>query len=154
MLEPYEKISFIHEIDTNKFIFGLNIRRVEGYGFCGNEYTWYHDLLLNKIELKDIDKKENKYNNDNLYNSKLKEKLKFSFISQTIYKAFFSSPLVDEIKVDFSDFFALKNKFFIIMVERCILIFNMETGKEIKRFEIKVDDNRYFQTDIKKLDFL
>ena len=155
LLEPYEKIAFIHEIDTNKFIFGLNLRRVEGFGFCGNAYTCYYDLLLNKIELKNIDKIGNKSNNDNLDNLKLKEKLQFSFISQTMYKSHFSSPLVHDIKVYFSDFVILKNKFFIIMVKQSILIFNMETGKEIKRFEIEVDDNRYFQyfqTDIKKWD--
>ena len=157
LLEPYEKIDFIYEIDTNKFIFGLNLRRVEGFGFCGNAYTCYYNLLLNKIELKSIDKIENKskqekINNDKLDNLKLKEKFKFSFISQTMFKANFSSPLVHDIKVYFSDFVLLKNKYFIIMVKNSILIFNIESGKEIKRFEIEVKDNRFLDIDIKKWD--
>ena len=157
LLEPYEKIDFIYEIDTNKFIFGLNLRRVEGFGFCGNAYTCYYNLLLNKIELKSIDKIENKskqekINNDKLDNLKLKEKFKFSFISQTMFKANFSSPLVHDIKIYFSDFVLLKNKYFIIMVKNSILIFNIESGKEIKRFEIEVKDNRFLDIDIKKWD--
>ena len=60
LIESYEKIDFIYEIDENNFIFGLNLRRVEGYGFCGNAYTCYYDLFLNKIKLKNIDKIENK----------------------------------------------------------------------------------------------
>jgi hypothetical protein len=152
LVEPYEKIDFIYEIDENNFIFGLNLRRVEGFGWCGNSYNFYYNLFLNKIELKNIDKKENKSNNNNLDNLKLKEKLKFSFISQTMFQAKFSSPLVEDIKVYFSDFVILKNKFFIIMIKYSIFIFNMETGKEIKRFKIKVDNCRYFITDIKKWD--
>ena len=99
LLEPYEKIDFIYEIDSYKFIFGLNLRTVEGYGFCGNTYNCYYKLLLNKIELKNIDKTENKSeifndyeeleknekNNDNSDILKLKEKLKFTFISQIMF---------------------------------------------------------------------
>ena len=131
LVEPYEKIDFIYEIDENNFIFGLNLRSVKGFGWCGNSYSCYYNLFLNKIELKNIDKKENKSNNNNLDNLKLKEKLKFSFISQTMFQAKFSSPLVEDIKVYFSDFVILKNKFFIIMIKYSIFIFNMETGKEI-----------------------
>ena len=82
-----------------------------------------------------------------------------------MFQAKFSSPLVEDIKVYFSDFVILKNKFFIIMIKYSIFIFNMETGKEIKRFEIEFDDHkikddyffkvnyyRYFKTDIKKWD--
>jgi len=153
LLEPYEQIDFIYEIDTNKFIFGLNIRRVEGYGFCGNAYTCYYNLLLNKIELKNIDEIENKKSNndnlDNLENLKLKEKLKFSVISQTMFKSNYSSPLIYDIGIHFSDFVILKNKYFIIMIRNSILIFNMETAQEIKRFEIRVGCS---QIDIKKWD--
>ena len=165
LVEPYEKIDFIYEIDENKFIFGLNLRSVKGFGWCGNSYSCYYNLFLNKIELKNIDKKENKSNNNNLDNLKLKEKLKFSFISQTMFQANFSSDLEYDIKDHFTDFVILRNKFFIIMIKFSIFIFNMETGKEIKRFEIKVDDFkiedsyffkdnycRYFKTDIKKWD--
>ena len=152
LLEPYDKIDFIYEIDTNKFIFGLNIRTVEGYGFCGNAYTSYYHLLLNKIELKDIDKIIDKSNYHNLNNLKVKEKLKYSVISKTMFESNFSCPLMYDNKTDFSDFASLKNKYFIIMLKKSILIFNMETGKEIKRFEINVDGYRYFQTDIKKWD--
>ena len=152
LLEPYDKIDFIYEIDTNKFIFGLNIRTVEGYGFCGNAYTSYYHLLLNKIELKEIDKTIDKSNYHNSNNLKVKEKLKFSVISKTMFESNFSCPLMYDIKTDFSDFASLKNKYFIIMLKKSILIFNMETGKEIKRFEINVDGYRYFQTDIKKWD--
>ena len=60
LLESYERISFIYEMDTNKFIFGLNLWDVKGHGFCGNAYTYYYNLFLNKIELKNIDKIENK----------------------------------------------------------------------------------------------
>ena len=165
LVEPYEKIDFIYEIDENNFIFGLNLRRVEGYGRCSYDYSFYYNLFLNKIELKNIDKKENKSNNNNLDNLKLKEKLKFSFISQTMFQANFSSDLMFDIEAYFSDFVILKNKFFIIMIKYSIFIFNMETGKEIKRFEIEFDDYkikddyffkvnyyRYFKIDIKKWD--
>ena len=166
LLESYEKIDFIYEIDTYKFIFGLNLRKVKGYGFCGNAYTCYYNLFLNKIELKNINKKENKSlqeksndykknknngkNSDNLYILKMREKLKFSFISQTMFEFSHSSPLVDNVRIYFSDFVTLKNKFFIIMVKKTIFIFNMENGKKIKKFEIIVDYN--FKMDIKKWD--
>lgn len=154
LLESYERISFIYEMDTNKFIFGLNLWDVKGHGFCGNAYTYYYNLFLNKIELKNIDKIENKSEQEksknihNIDNLKLKEKLKFSFISQTIYESHYYSNGSFNIKVYFSDFVVLKNKFFIIMVKNNILIFNMETGKEIKRFKIEISE--YIKTDIKK----
>ena len=141
-------------MDTNKFIFGLNLWDVKGHGFCGNAYTYYYNLFLNKIELKNIDKIENKSEQEksknihNIDNLKLKEKLKFSFISQTIYESHYYSNGSFNIKVYFSDFVVLKNKFFIIMVKNNILIFNMETGKEIKRFKIEISE--YIKTDIKK----
>ena len=166
LLESYEKIDFIYEIDTYKFIFGLNLRSVEGYGFCGNAYTCHYRLYLNKIELKNIDKKEDKSiqeksndcknsknngkNADNLNILKMKEKLKFSFISQKMFELEDSSPLVFDEPIYFSDFVTLKNKFFIIMVNNIIFIFNIENGKKIKEFEIIVDDN--FNMDIKKWD--
>ena len=152
LLESYDKIDFIYEIDTNKFIFGSNIWTVEGYGFCGNSYTSYYHLLLNKIELKDIDKIKNKSNNPNLSNLKVKEKLKFSVISKTMFENNFSFPYMYDTKICFSDFVSLKNKYFIIMLKKSILIFDMEIGKEIKRFEVNVDGSRYFETDIKKWD--
>ena len=152
LLEPYDKIDFIYEIDTNKFIFGLNIRTVHGYGFCGNVYTCYYDLFLNKIELKDNDKIKDKSNNHNLKNLKVKEKLKFSVISKKMFEFNFSTPLTFDTKIEFSDFVSLKNKYFIIMLNKSILVFNLETGKEIKRFEIKFDDDYYLQIDIKKWD--
>ena len=152
LLEPYDKIDFIYEIDTKKFIFGLNIRTVHGYGFCGKGYTYYYDLFLNKIELKDNDKIKDKSNNHNLNNLKLKEKLKFSVISKKMFEFNFSTPLTFDTKIEFSDFISLKNKYFIIMLNKSILVFNLETGKEIKRFEIKFDDDYYLQIDIKKWD--
>ena len=124
LLEPYEKIDFIYEIDTNNFILVLNLRKVKGYGFCGNAYTCYYNLLLNKIELKNIDKTEksnnykesedNKNNNDNLGILKVREKLKYSFVCQEIFKYNHSSPLVSERRIFFSDFVVLKNKFICI----------------------------------------
>ena len=149
LLEPYEKIDFIYEIDTDQFIFGLNIRKVEGYGFCGNAYTCYYHLLLNIIELKDIDKNQNNSKNNNL---KMNEKLKYSVISKTMFEFNCSNPLVFDTEIEFSDFVTLKNKYFIVMIEKSILIFNMETREEIKKFEINIDDYPYFQSDIKKWD--
>jgi hypothetical protein len=167
LLESYDKIDFIYEIDTNEFIIGLNIRTVEGYGFCGNAYTCYHKLLLNKIILKNIDKTENKTsqekingkeelennekNNDNLDIIKAKQKLKLSFISQTMFKFEHSSPLVYDRDIYFSDFVILKNKFFMIMVNNNIFVFNMETGKKIKKFKIIVGSGG-FNMDIKNWD--
>ena len=161
LLEPYEKIDFIYEIDTNNFILGLNLRKVKGYGFCGNAYTCYYNLLLNKIELKNIDKTEksnnykesedNKNNNDNLGILKVREKLKYSFVCQEIFKYNHSSPLVSERRIFFSDFVVLKNKFFIIMVGNNIFFFNIENGKKLKRFEI-ISGHRFSQMDIKKWD--
>ena len=157
LLESSEKIDFIYEIDTNNFIFGLSIRRVEGYGFCGNAYTCYYDLFLNKVELIDIDKKKNqseqeKSNENDLDDFKMKEKLKFSSVSKGMFEFNYSSPLVYDKKINFSDFVSVKNKFFIIMIERSILIFNMETVKEIKRFDIKVNGANFYNIDIKKWD--
>jgi hypothetical protein len=149
LLEPYEKIDFIYEIDSDQFIFGLNIRKVEGYGFCGNAYTCYYHLLLNIIELKDIDKNQNNSKNNNL---KMNEKLKYSVISKTMFEFNCSNPLVFDTEIEFSDFVTLKNKYFIVMIEKSILIFNMETREEIKKFEINIDDYPYFQSDIKKWD--
>ena len=60
LLETFEKISFIEEIDENKFIFGLNLRYVHGYGFCGNAYTVYNNLLLFKVDLIEYDKRNEK----------------------------------------------------------------------------------------------
>ena len=136
LLEPYEKIDF-------------------------NAYTCYYNLLLNKIELKNIDKTEksnkykesedNKNNNDNLGILKVREKLKYSFVSQEIFKYNHSSPLVSEHRIFFSDFVVLKNKFFIIMVGNNIFIFNIENGKKLKRFEI-ISGHRFSGMDIKKWD--
>lgn len=149
LAEPYEKIDIIYEIDTNKFIFGLNLRIVEGYGFCGNAYTVHKYLILNLIELKNIDKKEikNIKTNDNL--NDLKEK---SYISQKMFLLNQSSPLIYEHGRDliFSDFVILKKKFFIIMIKKYILIFNFEIGKEIKRFKIMFSES--YKNDIKKWD--
>ena len=165
--EPYEKIDFIYEIDTYKFIIGQNIRTVEGFGFCGNAYTCYYTLLLNKIELKNIDKTDNisrhekfkdckelekdEKNDDKFAILKVKENIKISFISQTLIKFNHSSPLVYDNAIYFSDFATLKNKFFVIGVGHNILVFNMETGKQIKSFEIKAE-REYFYMDIKKWD--
>ena len=167
LLEPYEKIDFIYEIDTNKFVFGLNIRTVEGSGFCGNAYTCYYKLMLNKIELKNIDKidniskqeKSNDYkelenddkNYNNLDNSKVKGKLKLSFISQSMFTFNHSSKLSFDIPIYFSDFAILKNKFFIIGISHNILVFSMETGKIVKIFHI-LAENRYYNIDIKNWD--
>ena len=167
LLEPYDKIDFIYEIDKNKFIFGLNLRSVHGYGFCGNSYTCHYNLKLNKIELKNIDKTENKFiqencsddkepkgnekNNDNLDILKVREKLKFSFVSQEMFKFNHSTRLVYDHPIYFSDFVTLKNKYFIIMLLNNILVFNMENGKIIKKFEIIVG-KRFVKTDIKKWD--
>ena len=60
LLKTFEKISFIQEINKNKFIFGLNLRTVHGYGFCGNAYTVYNNLLLYKVDLIEYDKRNNK----------------------------------------------------------------------------------------------
>ena len=144
LFEPYETIDFIYEIDTNKFIFGLYLRRFEGHGFCCESSTCHQNFIINKIELKDIDKIKNKSNNNNL-------KLKFSFISEKIYEFKFSGPIFCD-KINFSDYVSLKNNYFIILVENNILIFNMETGKEIKRFKIKADGRSYLRADIKKWD--
>ena len=167
LLEPYEKIDFIYEIDTYKFIIGLNIRTVEGYGFCGNAYTCYYTLVLNKIELKNIDKTDNilrqekfndckelekdEKNDDKFAILKVKENIKLLFISQTLFKFNHSSPLVYDNAIYFSDFATLKNKFFVIGVGHNILVFNMETWKQIKSFEIKAE-REYFYMDIKKWD--
>ena len=150
LLKTFEKISFIQEINKNKFIFGLNLRTVHGYGFCGNAYTVYNNLLLYKVDLIEYDKRnEKKIDNDiNLENSKLKEK-KFSIVHHKIYESNFSSPLVDEEKVNFSDYVVLKNKFFIIMVKNDLLIFNLEKENFLKKYEIKADNNKYFKVDIK-----
>ena len=78
----------------------------------------------------------------------MKEK-KFSIIHQKIYESNFSSPLVSEKKVNFSDYVVLKNNFFIIMVKKTLLIFNLEKENFLKKYEIKVDNNKYFKVDIK-----
>ena len=150
LLKTFEKISFIEEINKNKFIFGLNLRTVHGYGFCGNAYTVYNNLLLYKVDLIEYDKRNNKKidNDINLENLKLKEK-KFSIIHQKIYESNFSSPLVSEKTVNFSDYVVLKNKFFIIMVKNTLLIFNLENENFLKKYEIKADNNKYFKVDIK-----
>ena len=167
LLEPYDKIDFIYEIDKNKFIFGLNLRSVHCSGFCGNSYTCHYNLKLNKIELKNIDKTENKFiqenysdnkepkdnekNNDNLDILKVREKLKFSFVSQEMFEFNHSSGLINDRPIYFSDFVTLKNKYFIIMLLNNILVFNMENGKIIKKFEI-IADHKYLKMDIKKWD--
>ena len=148
LLETFEKISFIEEINKNKFIFGLNLRTVHGYGFCGNAYTVYYNLLLYKVDLIEYDKRNEKII-DNDINLELKEKLKFSIIHQKIYESNFSSPLVERRTVNFSDYVVLKNNFFIIMVEKTLLIFNLEKENFLKKYEIKADNNKYFKVDIK-----
>ena len=165
LLKPYEKIDFIYEIDTYKFIFGLNLRTVEGYGFCGNAYTCYYNLLLNKIELKNSDKTENKskqekFNDfiqlENNKNNKdysdilrVREKLKLSFISQTMFKYNYSCGLIYDNRISFSDFVVLKNKFFIIMIENNMFVFSLESGQKIISYKINV---KYGKMDIKNWD--
>ena len=169
LLESYENIDFISEIDTYKFIFGIYLRTDEGHGFCANAFTYYYNLELNIIELKNIDKKDfllksndcNKLknngknsDNDNLDIAKIKDKLKFSFISQKMFLLNNSTPQVEDYTpAFFSDFTILKNKFFIIMIYNNILVFNIETGKKIKNFEIIFENTyRILDMDIKKWD--
>ena len=161
--KPYQKVDFIYEINKNQFILGSNITTVEGFGFCGNAYTYYYTVLLNKIELKNIDEIENDLkqksdnfnndikNNNDLNNLKVKEKLKFSFVSQNMFKFNSSSRLVYDSGIDLSDFVILKNKYFIITLNRIILIFDLEKGKEIKKYKINFK-GYYSKIDIKKWD--
>ena len=176
LLEPYKKIDFIYEIDKNNFIFGINLRDVIGNGFCGNSYSCYYTLLLDKIELKkigdiEIKKEQNNYDDDCFDcfyerfdsilndlsenekqkddNLKVKEKLKLSFVSHNMFKFQYSCRLVYDYRIHFSDFVILKNKFFLIMVENRILVFDMANGKKIKAFDI-LGLTKYVIMDIKK----
>ena len=179
LLEQYEQIDFICEIDTNKFIFGLNLVTQEGYGDMTN-ITFNYNLKLNIIELKTIDwinsilnqGKSNKEKNkdildisnnqltnndkdddslDNLDVLQFRKKLKYSFLFENMFEYKDYSPYIPNFGINFSDFVTLKNKFFIIMIGEKIFIFNMETGKEIKRFKI-IHEAENYNPDIKKWD--
>ena len=155
--EHMNDIKIIHEINKNEFIFCTK---------KSNEDTYIGDnqILIDIIQLKEINKEELDEKHLNLitngyhlnrglfffytydrdeekikqYNNEIEillNKLKFSCSIRTI------SNYRDKYKNIYylSDFVILKNKYFVLMINNIIIIYDLINGNELKKYQILVD---------------
>ena len=160
----YESIEMIHEISENKFIFCSNL-------YCGDSLVGseHNILLIDLITLKGItkdviDKKLQElteydvynYNEDDNYFSFNKKKNEKITDINEIKKLIKSLKLTSKCNTifeystygefhNFHGYVIIKNKFFIIMIDNYINIFNLFNGNNLKTYEILIDgeDNLY-----------
>ena len=147
LLESYhESIKTIHELDKNDFIFCSQIN-------CGDSLGGpaHNILIIDKINIKEINKKERLsqkrreeyFDDDGNYNKENKrviESLKFTHNTKELLKYseygkhhFFKGNAI------------LKNEYFLISIDNNILIFDIYSGKHIKRYVLLLEgeDNLY-----------
>ena len=112
LVEHLEGIKEIFEINDNNFIFCTN----KHYDVSLGEFLGHNKIIIEKIKLNEISKNE-------------KEKL--SYICETIfeYSRYEKTNYI-------SDSLILKNKYFITLFNTYMLIFNLKSGKEVKRLQI------------------
>ena len=164
LVESYEKIDFIYEIDENKFIFCTNL-------YCGDSLGGpaHNILLIDLITLKgitkdEIDKKLQEltkkddyyYDEDDYFFGFNKKKNKKTIDKNEVKKVIESLKLTCKSNQifeystysgfhNFNGYVIIKNKFFIIMIDNYIDIFDLFNGNNLKTYEILIDgeDNLY-----------
>ena len=150
-----EGISKIYEINENNFIFCVDIKGLL-------EKIELKTIKSNEIEKKlDIIKEEEEenyyYYNSNNNNEEKNELNNIKKNIQLLKFTHFSKVLFDYRKdykygyfERFSDFVILKNKYFLIMADNNILIYNIEEGKNLKEYTILEENkNLYIYKNIK-----
>ena len=157
----YDSIKKIYELDKDSFIFCSKIFYDASLGGPG-----YNEFVFDKIQLKEISQNEkneklneikerlnNNYYLDKLYEEQDKknneievknliESLKYS----CNYNEFFEISTRGEHHY-FSGEIILKNKYLLVGVDHNILLFDIYSGKQLKRYEILIEgtDNLYKQ---------
>ena len=149
----YEGLKTIIELDKNSFIFCAEV-------CCGDSLGGpaHNVLIIEKIYIREITEKErkNKLIDEAYYEYKdLKEKNKISNekAKKVIESLKFTYDPKQFIKYStrggfhyFQGNAVLKNKYFIVGIDNTILIFDILSGKQIKRYGllINVEDNSYY----------
>ena len=162
--EHYEGIEMIHEIDENKFILCTNL-------YCGDSLGGpaHNILLIDLITLKgitkdEIDKKLQEltkkddyyYDEDDYYfgfnkkkNKKIIDKNEIKTVIESLKLTCKSNQIFEYSTYsgfhNFNGYVIIKNKFFIIMIDNYIDIFDLFNGNNLKTYEILIDgeDNLY-----------
>jgi hypothetical protein len=129
-----EGIEDIYEINDKNLLFG--VKKYIGASLGGPSHDY---IMIEKIELMDLikDQKSNillpkkKINNEKGESKEIISSLKFESDCQRllIYSTYSGSHSL-------SNFVVLKNKYFIIMIDYHLLIFNLLTGKQMIRYSI------------------
>jgi hypothetical protein len=161
--EHYEGIEMIHEIDENKFIFCTNL-------YCGDSLGGpaHNILLIDLITLKgitkdeidkklqELTKKDYYYDEDDYYfgfnkkkNKKIIDKNEIKTVNESLKLTCKSNQIFEYSTYsgfhNFNGYVIIKNKFFIIMIDNYIDIFDLFNGNNLKTYEILIDeeDNLY-----------
>jgi hypothetical protein len=161
--EHYEGIEMIHEIDENKFIFCTNL-------YCGDSLGGpaHNILLIDLITLKgitkdeidkklqELTKKDYYYDEDDYYfgfnkkkNKKIIDKNEIKTVIESLKLTCKSNQIFEYSTYsgfhNFNGYVIIKNKFFIIMIDNYIDIFDLFNGNNLKTYEILIDeeDNLY-----------
>ena len=163
LMDTHEKgITKIFEINEDNFIFCLDIyKHAEMLNPHNHNYLFLEKVILDNIDTNEINKKINSIKKEDinydywkdrktkLDENELKnifESLKFTHIENIIF-----SYLSKNTFHKFSDYVILKKKYFIIMVDFNILIFDALKGKKLKEYEIlkETENNLYKSKNIK-----
>jgi hypothetical protein len=146
-------INMMNEINENTFIFCINNHCGASLGGPSHDRLKIEIIKLNKIKNNDLYMKEVQEEMDSYYMEidnienikKVIKTLKLSCSCKEIFKysTYYGSH-------DFSDGIFIKDKYFIIMVDSNILIFNVEDGKQLKRYETNISSDYYGHINIKK----
>ena len=139
-----EGIEKIFEINEKELIFCTNKHYKTTYSGPAHDYLLIEKIKLNNIEPKELEKKLNELN-DRDYESEENEIERFNKNEEkeliSSLKLISSNSKLFEYSTYegehcFSDYIILKNKYFVIMVDNHILIFNLINGKQIIRYTI------------------
>ena len=146
-------INTMNEINENTFIFCINNHCGASLGGPSHDRLKIEIIKLNKIKNNDLYMNEVQEEMDSYYMEidnienikKVIKTLKLSCSCKEIFKysTYYGSH-------DFSDGIFIKDKYFIIMVDSNILIFNVEDGKQLKRYETNISSDYYSHINIKK----
>ena len=169
--EHYEGIEMIHEINENKFIFCTSLHCGASLGGPAHNILLIDLISLKGITKDDIDNKlkEKNYNNydedeDEFYFGFNKKKNKKTIDKNEVKKVIESLKLtcvcnqIFEYSTrggfhNFNGYAIIKKKYFIIMIDNYINIFDLINGNNLKTYEILIDgENNLYKArmDLKK----
>jgi len=155
----YEGIEVIHEIDENNFIFCVNLHFGDSLGGPAHNIILIDLITLQGITKNDIDSKlkelteEKDYDDDyfgfNRKNIKTIDKDEIKKVIKSLkltckYNNIFEYSTYGGFP-SFYGYVIIKNKFFVVIIDNYINIFDLLNGKQLKRYEILIDgeDNIY-----------